>query len=507
MPEDITSLRTMYDLREEGVKVKYEGKDIILPAEPTTMNLEDGIGHLIKLKKQLESPVNVSSRYECSPMDGANALSLALQEAYGMVLSVDTPGFWGDQSPQFVSVKTGFFTTKEVIWGRFTLPKYDGAWLETSVDRDKSGRVTAFVVVGEVKRKYYPFVKAILDGVTQKLKTNSLYKGKALIVDGKNHNTMATAEPSFIDTDLVDADDLILPRPVEEQVDVNIFTAIRNSEACKRVGIPLKRGVALVGTFGCGKTLIGQVASKISTDNGWTFILVQGGAGQIASAYEFAKFYSPSVVFVEDIDRIASGHRTEEMDKILNTIDGISSKGHEVMAIVTSNDIENVNKAMLRPGRLDSIIHITPPDSEAVIRLIKKYARDTLDTRSDLSKASQILSGQVPATIREAVERAKLYAINRVYKNSSDNRGGAMIIEKTSRSDNVTIIGDDVYRAALGMKAHLDLLNGGESGAESDYEVLGRNLIYAVQRANGRPTAEKMTKGNGSHVVEGEVAG
>ena len=76
--------------------------------------------------------------------------------------------------------------------------------------------------------------------------------------------------------------------------------------------------------------------------------------------------------------------------------------------MLTTNHLENINPAMLRPGRLDSIINVLPPDAEAVSRLFHLYGGSTIAADEDLSKAADLLSGTIPAVIAEVVKRAKL---------------------------------------------------------------------------------------------------
>jgi AAA family ATPase len=83
------------------------------------------------------------------------------------------------------------------------------------------------------------------------------------------------------------------------------------------------------------------------------------------------------------------------------------------MVVMTSNKAYEINQAMIRPGRIDAILHIGPPDAGAVQRLLRAYGRKLIRPDEDLTEAGDILSGRIPAVIREVVERSKLYAISR----------------------------------------------------------------------------------------------
>jgi transitional endoplasmic reticulum ATPase len=248
----------------------------------------------------------------------------------------------------------------------------------------------------------------------QILETSSIYRGQAVEVDFEilspnNLRFDVARAPKFLDTN-VREEDLILPDEVRALVEVNIWTPIRNTAVCREHKIPLRRSSLLAGKYGVGKSLASQVTAKICKDNNWTFLYLRN-LNQLAQALFFAKKYEPCVVFAEDINRVVSGDRDAEMDKIFNVVDGIDRKNDEVMMILTTNDLEDIHEGMLRPGRIDSVITITPPDAVAAAKLVKHYGRNIIDPAANLEHVGQMLDGQIPAIIREAVERSKLAAI------------------------------------------------------------------------------------------------
>ncbi len=170
--------------------------------------------------------------------------------------------------------------------------------------------------------------------------------------------------------------------------------------------IPLKRGILLEGPYGCGKTMSANVTSKICIENGWTFILLDD-VGALKDALLFAQRYAPAVVFSEDIDRVIE-QRDDRGNDLLNTIDGILAKDSQVITVLTTNFVEKLDKAMLRPGRLDAVISLRAPDADSVQRLVNIYARGLLADGENLIAVGEALAGNIPATIREVVERSKL---------------------------------------------------------------------------------------------------
>jgi transitional endoplasmic reticulum ATPase len=161
-------------------------------------------------------------------------------------------------------------------------------------------------------------------------------------------------------------------------------------------------------------------------------------------------------VFAEDIDRVM-GTRDDKANDLINTIDGVISKTAQVMTVLTTNFVERLDRAMLRPGRLDAVISIRPPGPETVGRLIHHYAGRLLHPDADLTEVGVILAGQIPASIREAVERAKLGMI--------------------SRGD-TQVTAEDLKTSALTMVNHLAILAGKKVDPENTPEkMLARGLV------------------------------
>jgi transitional endoplasmic reticulum ATPase len=133
---------------------------------------------------------------------------------------------------------------------------------------------------------------------------------------------------------------------------------------------------------------------------------------EFGETLRLARNYQPCVVFQEDIDRLTSGGRTVQMDEILNIIDGIESKDSQIMVVVTTNAYDDINKAMLRAGRLDARIHIPLPNAETVGRLLRSYGGDMIPQDEDISEACNILANLVTASeVAEVITLAKGAAI------------------------------------------------------------------------------------------------
>jgi SpoVK/Ycf46/Vps4 family AAA+-type ATPase len=385
--------------------IEVFGEKLVIP---DGMKLAQAVQLIERRMEYEEQETIVRETYDCFPWDGAACLEMVLNERYGWSPAVPTPGFYSDNPPQLIAVEVGYGETRQVPWGRFMLPNVTG-FVQTITA--KQGKRVVFQLVAQIKRRDEETVRALFAAVKAKIKEASIYRGKAIRVEFLDEygDEIETPAPTFLDTSAIDPSRLVLSAHLERAVTTSLFTPITRTADCIANGIAVKRGVLLGGIFGTGKTMIAHVASKLAVDHGITFLYLKR-ATELAHGIEFAKQYqSPAcVIFVEDIDRSVQGERTAEMDQILNTIDGIDSKTSNIIVVLTTNALDKINPAMLRPGRLDAVLDITPPDGAAIQRLIKVYAGAALDPEADLVAVGKALEGNIPAVIAEVVKRAKL---------------------------------------------------------------------------------------------------
>ena len=421
-------------------EIVYHGEKMVLPEG---MDIDKAMKLLERRKKYLTEEVNMSETFDVFPWDGAHALDAVLTRRYGWSPAEATPGFWGPTPPTLINIEVSPGKFKQVPWSAFSLPNVKGL-VQCAVDK-KDGRYV-FKIVANILRKDQKAISTLFDDVRAELKVNSIYRGKAIKIRFRNDTAgmLNMPEPKFINTDDVDENMLVYPDSVQAAIETNLFTPIQRIKDCIDNGIKVKRGVILGGTFGTGKTLTAKVASKFAVQAGVTYVYIPR-ADELAQAVDFAKQYqSPAcVIFCEDIDRALSGDRSVKMDDILNIIDGIDTKSQNIITILTTNDIDAINPAMLRPGRLDAVIHVLPPDAKAVERLIRAYGGGTVSADADLTGVGQALSGQIPAVIAEVVHRAKLAQLRRQQPG-----------EKVT-----TLSAESLLEAADTMAAQLRLLN------------------------------------------------
>ena len=426
-----------------------QGRTLILPDGMT--NLE-GIEWL--KRREAEDKQMVAVRHEFAgvyPLDAMVALNRAFADIYNWVAAVPTPGFFGPTPPTMFTIKTGpkpgEMTT--VPLGSFAIPGVRGK-LQTAIGGPKKAQ-PSFFLLGEVAQGDMGQVKAIITKAEERLRTSSIYRGKAIKVSwewarqGEDFN-IERHSPQFLDLSTVNERDLVFSADVQGAIDDGLWTLLEHTEACRANGVPLKRGILLEGPPGTGKTLLALVAALKAVANGWTMVYADD-VRDLPQALRLAEQYAKAVVFAEDLDRVISGERDSDMDEILNCLDGVDTKGQEIVTIVTTNAVDNIIKPALRPGRIDMILSTRQPDAKAAETLVLNYGRGLLDPAADLTDVGLMLQGRIPAVIREVVERSKMAAIRRL------------------RSPQIAgkVLGADLVKAARAMEAHAKLLEDKEA--------------------------------------------
>lgn len=380
---------------------------------PDGMAFDTAINWLVKMRDEERRSFDWSFKFRgWFPFDAMWAVYRAMAELYGFAHVGDFKSFWGDTPPSSVTIAVGEKETIQIPWGPIEVSGVSQA-LVPSIEFDQG--LPCLRLGAVIRNSERPIVDKIAKRAEELLKTSSIYRGKAIEVDftvfNPRTNIMFDMEraPKFWDTQIKDSD-LILPKDVFDQINTNLWVPVKHSQVCREQKIPLRRGVLLAGRYGVGKTLTARMTARICVENNWTFLYLRD-LNQLQQALNFAKKYEPCVIFAEDINRVVTGERDANMDAIFNVIDGVDRKNDEVMVVFTTNDLDKIHPGMLRPGRIDTVIVVHPPDAEAAARLIHYYGRGLIAPDADVSSVGHLLAGQIPAIIRECVERSKLAAI------------------------------------------------------------------------------------------------
>jgi len=204
----------------------------------------------------------------------------------------------------------------------------------------------------------------------------------------------------------------------------NLITAIREPDKFAKMGIRPPRGALLYGPPGTGKTLLAKALATRSSAN---IIVVRGpevlskwvGESEkaIREIFRKAKASSPCIVVFDELDSLARPRGQEEdvsgnervLSQILTEMDDSGSAGVVVIGITNRPDL--IDTSLLRPGRLDLIIYVGPPDEKArqeILRIISQpmpLAKD-VDLVSIAQSTKSFSGADLVALCREAAVSA-----------------------------------------------------------------------------------------------------
>lgn len=424
----------------------FTGTQFILP-EAMSGDITGVIKYLKDWDAQQNTMTSFSRTYDYRPFDGAAAFNRAMVRLFGTtgIGKTQAGGFFSaDQPPEFKSIPSGpRGETMQVPWGEVEFSPLQATF---SLGYERSSEYgLIFEIAAEAPRRHRRRIEGFFDVIADELRERSLYKGKVI--------TPHDLEPRFVDTSVVDPAQVIYRQEVYTQLDVNCWAPIRYTDELLRTGIPLKRAVLLEGPNGTGKTLAGMLTAQIAEANGWTFIMCRPGDDPL-EAINTAKMYAPAVVCIEDMDTFASanpGRKRADISKVLDALDGAQAKGSNVMVIFTTNFAGQLDKAVVRAGRLDAVIHIAELDAAGYERLVKALVpADLLDQNVEFESVTEAYEGFLPAFAAEAAQLAVRYSIAR-------NHGKA-----------ATITTADLVDAAYGMRDHLKLMEEAQHGGQGE---------------------------------------
>lgn len=204
---------------------------------------------------------------------------------------------------------------------------------------------------------------------------------------------------------------------------------LKHPEVFKRMGIVPPKGVLMFGPPGCSKTMI---AKALATESNLNFLNINGpelfskwvgdSEKAVRDIFRKARQVAPSIIFIDEIDALggerasssskSGGSNVQErvLTQLLTELDGVTALGN-VTLVAATNRPDRLDKALLRPGRLDRIIYVPLPDVETrreifSIKLKKMPIADDIIIQ-DLVDITEGYSGaEIQAVCHEAAMNA-----------------------------------------------------------------------------------------------------
>ncbi|PLN81178.1 AAA-domain-containing protein [Aspergillus taichungensis] len=181
----------------------------------------------------------------------------------------------------------------------------------------------------------------------------------------------------FLETPKVRWSDIGGQHDVKRHLQKAVMRPLKYPERMRRLNVNSKKGILLYGPPGCSKTLM---VKALATEAGLNFLAVKGAeilsmyVGEsersVREIFRKARSARPSIIFFDEIDAIASKRSSTSqggvnvLTTLLNEMDGIEEL-RNVLVVAATNKPDVIDPALMRPGRLDNILYIGPPDFEA----------------------------------------------------------------------------------------------------------------------------------------------
>ncbi|GAQ41355.1 hypothetical protein AtubIFM55763_007794 [Aspergillus tubingensis] len=215
---------------------------------------------------------------------------------------------------------------------------------------------------------------------------------------------------------------------IRDELSTAIVEPIKNPEIYANVGITAPTGVLLWGPPGCGKTLLAKAVANESRAN---FISVKGpellnkfvGESERAVRQVFVRARSsvPCVIFFDELDALVPRRDdtlSEASARVVNTLltelDGLGSSRQGLYVIAATNRPDIIDPAMLRPGRLETLLFVNLPSPLERVEILQTLVRNLpIEFNEDLRRLAEECEGFSGADLGSLLRRAGYSAIKR----------------------------------------------------------------------------------------------
>jgi cell division protease FtsH len=213
---------------------------------------------------------------------------------------------------------------------------------------------------------------------------------------------------------------------VEEAKDElrEVVEFLRDPKRFKALGAKVPKGILLHGPPGTGKTLLAKAVaneskSRFFAQSASSFVEMFAGLGaaRIRRLFRQARKAAPSIVFIDELDAVGatrghdiSGEKDQTLNQLLVELDGFGATDN-VVVIAASNLLEKLDPALLRPGRFDRQILVTPPDLKGRRGILAVHTRGKpLADDIDLEVVARQTSGMTGADLANICNEAAIFA-------------------------------------------------------------------------------------------------
>jgi len=202
---------------------------------------------------------------------------------------------------------------------------------------------------------------------------------------------------------------------------------LRDPKRFHALGARVPAGVLLHGPPGTGKTLLAKAVAHESgaqffSQSAASFVEMFAGLGasRIRRLFREARKHAPAIIFIDELDAVGgrrgsdnSSEREQTLNQLLVEMDGFNSTG-DVVVMAASNLLEKLDPALLRPGRFDRQVFVSPPDVVGRERILGVHTRGKpLGAGVDLAEVAARTSGLTGADLANLCNEAAIRCARR----------------------------------------------------------------------------------------------
>ena len=199
---------------------------------------------------------------------------------------------------------------------------------------------------------------------------------------------------------------------------------LRDPARFKKLGANVPKGILLHGPPGTGKTLLakavaGESGANFFSQSAASFVEMFAGLGaaRIRRLFAEARKHQPSILFIDEIDAVGgqrgadnNSEREQTLNQLLVEMDGFDSSG-QLVVIAASNLLEKLDPALLRPGRFDRQIFVSPPDVGGRDEILRVHTRGKpIGPEVDFEVLARQTSGLTGADLANICNEAAIFA-------------------------------------------------------------------------------------------------
>jgi cell division protease FtsH len=202
---------------------------------------------------------------------------------------------------------------------------------------------------------------------------------------------------------------------------------LRDPKRFRDIGARVPAGVLLHGPPGTGKTLLAKAVAHESgaqffSQSAASFVEMFAGLGaaRIRRLFGEARKHAPAIIFIDELDAVGgrrgsdnSSEREQTLNQLLVEMDGFNSTG-DIVVMAASNLLEKLDPALLRPGRFDRQVFVSPPDVVGRERILGVHTRGKpLGPDVDLASVAARTSGLTGADLANLCNEAAIRCARR----------------------------------------------------------------------------------------------